>query len=592
MIPIDDDKKFYNKNLSIQEKKEIFLESLRHGYSKQVSFRRSGFSIYEWDEILANDEDFIKKAKEVEKEYFSFLDNSRKVEDSIVYSPDLDNYRNINLQDNRALEDAVYKMVLQQALRYPNNPIFSKNAISLISRSVGLRAEREMSKEEQIHKIVNEKRKDYLEFVEAANYPRPYPKQLEMRDFANQDGIKLILAARKYGKTDYLTILNTAYKIMTIPDYSAMIITKEEKRGKDICRSIKQACEDNGVEFEVKSSEQLRVRGKFGKEASLIVIPVGSSGYRGHHVNEIIMDDPIVPTDRNSPANRQRVLDLYNESVNLTGSILVIGQPVHQKDLYAVLKDSSLDMGKVKLMEVPHGSIPELDTDLVMLRNTGVSEEAIGANYLLKLRSDGILPFYNCVVRPNDQVFNPDGNYSNYRTELWVDPSKRASGRDYTAIAVLKLTDDYCYICGFAWKRPYNELLSELKFICQAYEVQKVYFEMNGLADDSLIRLKEWGINNVVGFNTKENKEKKISALTYIADKLILCRYVEVENAITIKKPTGEDEEVRLISPNKEFNKMFKEYEIGLPDDCVDTVSSWLLQRNVINVEIGKEYKV
>ena len=66
----------------------------------------------------------------------------------------------------------------------------------------------------------------------------------------------------------------------------------------------------------------------------------------------------------------------------------------HLKDVsiryYSVLKESSLDSDKVKCMEVPHGSIPELDTDLNLLRQQGVSEEAIGANYLLKLRSEGI----------------------------------------------------------------------------------------------------------------------------------------------------------------------------------------------------------
>ena len=59
---------------------------------------------------------------------------------------------------------------------------------------------------------------------------------------------------------------------------------------------------------------------------------------------------------------------------------------------------------------------------------------------------------------------------------------------------------------------------------------------MNGLADDSMIRLKEWGIE-AVPFNTKENKEKKISAMTYIAENIELCKF------------TGD--ELEYISPNK-----------------------------------------
>ena len=305
-------------------------------------------------------------------------------------------------------------------------------------------------------------------------------------------------------------------------------------------------------------------------------------------MDEIILDDPVVPSDKTSPASRQRTIDLYNELVNLSPNILVIGQPVHKNDLYNVLRESNIETGgEIKVMELPHGTIPELDTDLVRLRKQGVSEEAIGANYLLKLRSEGTLPFGNVPICPNDSIFNPDGEHrKKYGCEMWIDPAKRASGRDYTAVSLNMITDDYINILGFAFRGPWSDYLAELLYLQSIYEPDKVMFELNGLGEDSILRLKEWGIK-AIPFDTRENKEKKISSASLIADNLVLNNYIEVEDSNFIISPrTSEKTIVHLIEPNKTFNKLFKDYEYGLADDPVDTTSSFLLARGVIRVKV------
>ncbi|MDR3049286.1 MAG: hypothetical protein LBV16_05540 [Elusimicrobiota bacterium] len=50
---------------------------------------------------------------------------------------------------------------------------------------------------------------DFYACCEACGYPKPYPKQIEMADFVFDmaDEPKMLLGARKYGKTDYCTIV-------------------------------------------------------------------------------------------------------------------------------------------------------------------------------------------------------------------------------------------------------------------------------------------------------------------------------------------------------------------------------------------------
>lgn len=618
-----------------EELKIKYLKYIQEGYSRKQAFKKLAITVSQWTEIY--DETFEEEIKKVEDEYDKNLNDKHLngVDTVISFDEVLNNYKSVDFNDRKAVEDAVYRSIMAQALMHPENSNYGRNAISLLSLQNKKSIEENKTnntplflqnwndnnnngnnlnntsndKEEYILKnLINcqsyvdengnivkdkdylnglyNKYKEFLKFIHLASYLPPYPKQIEMVEYTLQDGIKLLLAARDYGKTDYITILMTAYKIATIPNYDCMIITKEEKRCKQICREVKNACVANGIEFEVKSADELRIVGKDGKEASLLALPSGSTSYRGHHVGEIILDDPVIPDDVSSPASRERTITLYNELNNLSPNITIIGQPVHKKDLYNVLKESSLNGGEVKLAEYPHGSIPERDKNLETLRKNGVSEEAIGANYLLKLRSSGQLPFEKTAISPNDNIFNVDRpEYKKYGWEMWIDPAKRQSGRDYTAVSINMVTDDFIYSLGFAWKSPWNVVLDELAFLQKLYRPKIIKMELNGLGDDSILRMKEYGIN-AVAFDTKENKEEKISSMSYIASDIVLCKYVEEDKIIKFTNAKLEEREIRLIEPNKTFISLFKDYEYGLHDDAVDTTSSYLLSKGIIRVKI------
>jgi hypothetical protein len=72
-----------------------------------------------------------------------------------------------------------------------------------------------------------ERKVGFLEFCKRAGYPEPFPKQLEMRDFIiRNQGVKMLMGARGYGKTEYITTLGVAYEIYLDPLKSFLIMTK------------------------------------------------------------------------------------------------------------------------------------------------------------------------------------------------------------------------------------------------------------------------------------------------------------------------------------------------------------------------------
>lgn len=317
-------------------------------------------------------------------------------------------------------------------------------------------------------------KKTFSEFCDGAGYPRPFPKQVEMLDFGlTQTDPRLLLGARGYGKTDYVTILGVAYDLyMKGPDVSWLILTKEKKRCAAIIAEIASALKNNGVPLEKENSSCIRLVGRTGKDHSVEGVSI-RSGLRGRHPNGIIMDDPVTEEDV-SEATRMLVERKYNEAFKLVSNILIIGQPAHQHDLYAKLRPL------LKKMEVPHGVIPELDHDLEAMRLAGVDARSIEMSYHLKIPSDGSSPFekINYIDRfpPGDSV-------------AFLDPSHK--GEDYTALSIVKAHFQGVAVRGHVWKKAWNHCLDELVPHLKACGVKKLCVETNGLGDQPVIMLRQ-----------------------------------------------------------------------------------------------------
>lgn len=360
----------------------------------------------------------------------------------------------------------------------------------------------------QLEGATNSNLINFSQFCTNAGYPSPYPKQHEMRAWViDSSGPNLMLGSRGYGKTDYAVILGIAYDIYCDPEGSRnLIITKSMERNSAILKEIQNALEANGVELEYASSKRLRVAGIVGKDHSVSVTTLKSVSLRGRHPKRIIFDDPVTPEDTGEAA-RLLLQRVYFEVFKLCKDIRILGQPVHKFDLYADLR------GVIPTMEVPYGTIPELDHDLEAQRLAGVSEESIQASYYLKIIDDGNSPFQN--VRFLDKY--PIGD-----SVAFIDPS--FEGGDYTALSIVRAHFDGIAVVGFTFKKAWNHCLDDLVKRCKAFGVKRICFETNALGDQPVIMLREIFDGGVIGKKSNGNKHSRIMQAGAFAHRIHLSR--------------------------------------------------------------------
>jgi len=348
----------------------------------------------------------------------------------------------------------------------------------------------------------------FTEFCINAGYPKPFPKQIEMMEFGiRSKGARLLLGSRGYGKTDYVVILGIAYEIYLDPSYTALIVTKSKERNTAMLGEISKALLVNGVSLQKQNASTVRVSGLVGKDNSVSALTVGATSFRGRHPKISVMDDPVTEEDV-SEATRKKVQHKYNEISKLCSDVLIIGQPVHKFDLYETLRPI------LKKMEVPHGSIPELDHDLEAQRLAGVSEESIQASYFLKVMSEGTTPFDNIQYL---EEFPPGGS-----SVAFIDPS---DGGNDTAVSIFKQYMQGIAVMGFTWKRAWNHCLDDLDKEFKKYGVAKLCFETNkhGLQPLDVLR-KAFPMIGVVGRSSNSSKHSRIMAAGVYAHMIFLSK--------------------------------------------------------------------
>lgn len=366
----------------------------------------------------------------------------------------------------------------------------------------------------------------FTKFCENAGYPPPYPKQIDMLDFAmnNQDP-RLLLGARGYGKTDYTTVLGVAYDVyLNGTNTSNLIISKSKTRNTALIEEIANALTTNGIVLDKANASCVRVAGLVGKDHSAEVLTIKSS-FRGRHPYRLIMDDPVTEEDV-SPAMRTTVKRKYDEAYKLCKNIVIIGQPAHADDLYAELRPL------VKKMEIPHGSIPELDADLDAMKKAGVDPVSIEMSYHLRVPVEGSMPFAK--IRYID-AFPPGESVA------FIDPS---DGGDYTAVSVVRGLMDGVTVKGKVWKRAWYHCTDEMIQLFKQTKVTRVCFETNCTGTQPIMQLQQLmaplGIG-VVGKHSDSNKHAVIMAagsysnlihLSRDSDKLYIDHVVKYEHGV------------------------------------------------------------
>lgn len=351
---------------------------------------------------------------------------------------------------------------------------------------------------------------DFETFCERAGYPEPFEAQIEMKDFGIQvEGEpRLLLGSRGYGKTDYTVIMGVGYQIYLDPTFTCLLVTKSPERNAAIIAEVAAALRANGVSIEKENASCLRVEGLRGKDHSLSAITIGASSIRGRHPKLIIMDDPVTEEDV-SEATRKKVQRVYNELNKLVSNLLVIGQPVHKFDLYETLRPV------LKKMEVPHGTIPELDHDIEAQRLAGVSEESIQASYFLKVISE--------VGYPLEKVKYLDKFPKKGNSVAFIDPS--FEGGDYTALTIIKAHFDGVAVEGHVYKKAWYHCLDEMAAHMEACGVKRLCFETNSLGDQPVVMLRDTleGVG-VVGKKSTGHKHSRIVAAGAFAHLIHLAK--------------------------------------------------------------------
>lgn len=361
----------------------------------------------------------------------------------------------------------------------------------------------------------------FTEFCERARYHKPMEKQLEMRAFAFEESSpRMLLGARGYGKTDYVTVMGTAYEIYLDwfnavlsgaerPKFTEtnLIITKSKTRNTALIEEIAAALQANGVPLEKSNASCLRVEGLVGKDHSVEALSIRSA-LRGRHPVRVLMDDPVTEEDV-SKATRLMVKRKYNEILKLTSNVLLIGQPAHMHDLYMELRS------QLKKREYAHGEIPELDHDLEAQRAAGVDEKSIQASYFLQIISDGTMPFEK--VKYIDRFPERD-------SVAFLDPS---DGGDYTALSSMHAHFDGMAVTGRVWKKAWYHALDEIEAELLKRRVKRLCFETNATGTQPIeqlqARLGPKGIG-VVGVASSTEKHSTIMAAGAYASLIHLSR--------------------------------------------------------------------
>ncbi len=387
----------------------------------------------------------------------------------------------------------------------------------------------------------------FADFCAHAGYPAPFPKQVEMATFVRDSGARLLLGARGYGKTDYGVICAVAFAVMQDVEDTWLIVTKEEQRGKDILGEIARVLEAHGKTLERNNARLLTLAGHTGKDPNVAVLPLRSKSFRGRHPKHIICDDVITPDDV-SAAERAKVEAVLAELMKLTQNVVLIGQPAHAKDVYAKMRKLS----GVRKMELPYGSIPELDHDLEAQRAAGISEASIQASYFLQISESERMPFAGLEY----VNFFPGNGAAGF-----VDPSHE--GNDYTAFAVGAMNFDNFIVAGFAWQKAWDDCIDDIVAVMSALKVNRFAFESNGLGKHPVLLLRRQGAN-VREWRSETNKHGRILNAATFKGHIKLAQYLPPQ----LSTPGFREAQ-------QAFNNMVVDYEYKAEhDDAPDALAS------------------
>ena len=300
------------------------------------------------------------------------------------------------------------------------------------------------------------------------------PQKQWLEKWHNLDSkVLLILASRRYGKSDIFCIYDIVSKIVANPKVKIGLGCREQKKAVGIMDTVAYWLKMYGVlkKHDTVNSYAINID-KSNKQATLKSLSPDALGLKGNHLDYLYLDDIVGAKDEYSEKRKDSVEDFYQECLNVChGKIIILGQPVAKDDLYNYLEHTV----KVPTIKAPHGTIPQIDKSMEELLKSGATKKNIHKNYFLTVIADEKNPLYNF----NYQGFRFDSSQYVYAC---IDPA--TTGSDGVGLAMGYIYNDTFYIYGETVKfnekniNIYNHL-DLIADILKQYNVAELSIEIN-----------------------------------------------------------------------------------------------------------------
>ena len=285
--------------------------------------------------------------------------------------------------------------------------------------------------------------------------------------------VLLILASRKYGKSDIFCIYDIVCKIYKNPKVKIGLGTREQSKAVGIMTAVSYWLKFYGVlkKHDIVNSKSIHID-KSSKQATLKSLSPDALGLKGNHLDYLYLDDIVGAKDEYSDKRKDSVEKFYQECLNVcSGKIIILGQPVSNDDLYNYLEKTV----KVPTIKAPHGIIPQLDKSIEELTSSGATKKNIFKNYFMQIIADEQNPLYHF----NYQGFTFDKSQYVYAC---IDPA--TTGSDGVGLAMGYIYNDTFYIYGELIKHNDKNIniyshLSLIADILNQYNVAELSIEIN-----------------------------------------------------------------------------------------------------------------
>lgn len=277
-------------------------------------------------------------------------------------------------------------------------------------------------------------------------------------------------------KTTCLSIA-LALIIILLPNKRTLFMRKTDDDVKEIIKQVRNILLDPRTQYfvqiiygvslklNVDNSTEISTNLTTDIKGTSQLVGIGTqSSLTGQHYDYIFTDDIVNLKDRMSRAERERTKAVYHELINIKnpgGKIFNTGTPWHKNDAFEEMPEpEKWDYKRTGL----------LSEEEIQEKRDGMPPSLFAANYELKHIAAEDIIFMNPLIGGainkilNAPIAHVDAAYG---------------GEDYTALSIVRKTEDKYYIYGRLWHKAVDECMDEIIKERKRLLAGKIYCETN-----------------------------------------------------------------------------------------------------------------